>query len=363
MGEPGPRRRALRPRFHSASAAAAKREKTGDGLPAAFRGCDRSPEGGGALSRLRRSGARREPVPDRDVAPGGRRGRAARGHRLVLERLSRHGRPSRGDRGDGRAARAHGAGAGGTRNISGTHHPIVQLEAELADLHGKEAALVFTSGWISNLAGISTIASLLPDCLILSDALNHNSMIEGVRRSGCEKKIWRHNDVAHLEELLAAEPLERAKLIVFESLYSMDGDIAPIAEIVELAEEIQRDDLYRRGPRGRHVRPARRRRRRARRSGATHRRHRGHARQGLRLARRLYRGERGDHRRGAQLRAPVHLHLDLAAERRGARPRRCGISSARTSNASGISAWRGSPSTRCARPACRCWTTPRISCR
>jgi 5-aminolevulinate synthase len=134
------------------------------------------------------------------------------------------------------AARAHGAGAGGTRNISGTHHPIVQLEAELADLHGKPAALVFTSGWISNLAAISTIASLLPNCLILSDALNHNSMIEGVRRSGCEKKVWRHNDVAHLEELLAAEPLERCKLVVFESLYSMDGDIAPIAEVVEVAK-------------------------------------------------------------------------------------------------------------------------------
>src|SRR5271157_369047 len=156
-----------------------------------------------------------------------------------------------------RAARAHGAGAGGTRNISGTHHPIVELESELADLHGKPAALVFTSGWISNLAGISTIASLLPNCLILSDALNHNSMIEGVRRSGCEKKVWRHNDVAHLEELLAAEPSERAKLVVFESLYSMDGDIAPIGKIVELAErynamtyvdEVHAVGLY--GPRG-----------------------------------------------------------------------------------------------------------------
>jgi len=155
------------------------------------------------------------------------------------------------------AARAHGVGAGGTRNIAGTHHPIVKLEAELADLHGKEAALVFTSGWISNLAGISTIASLLPNCLILSDALNHNSMIEGVRRSGCERKIWRHNDVAHLEELLAAEPLDRAKLVVFESLYSMDGDIAPIAEIVALAkrygamtyiDEVHAVGMY--GPRG-----------------------------------------------------------------------------------------------------------------
>src|SRR5271165_2707827 len=132
-----------------------------------------------------------------------------------------------------RAARAHGAGAGGTRNISGTHHPIVQLEAELADLHGKPASLVFTSGWVSNLAAISTIASLLPNCLILSDALNHNSMIEGVRRSGCEKEIWRHNDLKHLEQLLIEASPDRAKLIVFESLYSMDGDIAPVRAIVE----------------------------------------------------------------------------------------------------------------------------------
>jgi 5-aminolevulinate synthase len=136
-----------------------------------------------------------------------------------------------------RAAQRHGAGAGGTRNISGTHNPIVELEAELADLHAKPASLVFTSGWISNLAGISTIASLLPDCLILSDALNHNSMIEGVRRSGCEKRVWRHNDLAHLEELLIAAGRERAKLIVFESLYSMDGDIAPVAEIAALAKK------------------------------------------------------------------------------------------------------------------------------
>jgi len=135
------------------------------------------------------------------------------------------------------AAKTWGAGAGGTRNISGTSHPLVMLETELADLHQKEAALVFNSGWISNLAAISTIADLLPNCLILSDALNHNSMIEGVRRSSAERKIWRHNDVAHLEELLAAEPLERNKLIVFESLYSMDGDIAPIKDICDLAEK------------------------------------------------------------------------------------------------------------------------------
>jgi 5-aminolevulinate synthase len=135
------------------------------------------------------------------------------------------------------ATTKHGAGAGGTRNISGTSHPLVKLEAELADLHDKEAALVFTSGWISNLATISTVADLLPNCLILSDALNHNSMIEGVRRSKAERQIWRHNDVAHLEQLLAAQPLERAKLIVFESLYSMDGDIAPIKDICDLAEK------------------------------------------------------------------------------------------------------------------------------
>jgi 5-aminolevulinate synthase len=155
------------------------------------------------------------------------------------------------------AVERHGTGAGGTRNISGTHHQIVELEAELADLHRKEAALVFTSGWVSNLASISTIASLLPNCLILSDALNHNSMIEGVRRSGCEKRIWRHNDVAHLERLLMEAGPDRMKLIAFEGLYSMDGDIAPVRQIVELAErhnaltyidEVHAVGLY--GPRG-----------------------------------------------------------------------------------------------------------------
>ena len=216
----------------------------------------------------------------------------------------------------------HGAGAGGTRNISGTHNPIVELEAELSDLHGKPAALVFTSGWISNLAGISTIASLLPNCLILSDALNHNSMIEGVRRSGCEKQIWRHNDVDHLEELLKAAGKERAKLIVFESLYSMDGDIAPVAEIVALAEKYNAltyvDEVHAVGMYGalrrRHLSTRRRRR--------PHRHHRGHARQGLWRARRLYRREPGDRRCGAQLRAAIHLHHHAAADGCGLRSRR-----------------------------------------
>ena len=129
-----------------------------------------------------------------------------------------------------------GTGAGGTRNISGTNHPLVELEGELADLHRKEAALVFTSGHVSNETGISTLARQMPNCLILSDAWNHNSIIEGVRQAHCEKHIFRHNDMAHLEELLAAADRSRPKLIVFESLYSMDGDVAPVNRICDLAE-------------------------------------------------------------------------------------------------------------------------------
>src|SRR6516225_3134024 len=150
-----------------------------------------------------------------------------------------------------------GTGAGGTRNIAGTNHPLVELERELAELHRKEAALVFTSGYISNETGIATIAKLMPNCVVLSDACNHNSMIEGVRRAGVEKKVWRHNDVGHLEELLAAEAPERPKLIVFEALYSMDGDVAPVNRICDLAErygamtyidEVHSVGMY--GPRG-----------------------------------------------------------------------------------------------------------------
>jgi len=130
-----------------------------------------------------------------------------------------------------------GAGSGGTRNIGGNTHYHVDLEGELADLHGKEGALLFTSGYVSNEATLSTLAKILPGCIIFSDALNHASMIAGIRNSGCEKQVFRHNDVAHLRELLAAADPDAPKLIAFESVYSMDGDIAPIAEICDLADE------------------------------------------------------------------------------------------------------------------------------
>jgi 5-aminolevulinate synthase len=130
-----------------------------------------------------------------------------------------------------------GAGSGGTRNIGGNTHYHVQLEGELADLHGKDSALLFTSGYVSNDATLSTLARILPGCIIFSDELNHASMIAGIRNSGCEKRVFRHNDVEHLEELLAAEDPNVPKLIAFESVYSMDGDVAPIHAICDLADK------------------------------------------------------------------------------------------------------------------------------
>lgn len=130
-----------------------------------------------------------------------------------------------------------GAGAGGTRNISGTNHYHVLLEQEMASLHGKEAALLFTSGYVANMTTLATLGAQLPGCILYSDSLNHNSMIEGIRHSRAEKRIFKHNDPADLDRLLAADDPNAPKIVIFESVYSMDGDIAPIAEICDVAEK------------------------------------------------------------------------------------------------------------------------------
>jgi len=137
------------------------------------------------------------------------------------------------------AIEQHGAGAGGTRNISGTSAAIVALETELAKLHGKERALVLTSGYVANEASISAIAGLLDNIIILSDEMNHASIISGIRHTRCDKVIFRHNDLKHLEELLAAQPIDRPKMVVFESVYSMDGDTSPVSEIAALSKNMK----------------------------------------------------------------------------------------------------------------------------
>ena len=210
-------------------------------------------------------------------------------------------------------ARRLGTGSGGTRNIAGTNHPLVELERELADLHAKQAALVFTSGYVANQSSISTIAKLIPNCLILSDELNHNSMIEGVNQSNCAKQIFRHNDLGHLEQLLTSAGESRPKIVLFESLYSMDGDFAPVGAICELArrhnaltycDEVHAVGMY--GPTGAGV---------AERDGVSGlgRRRRRNVSESLRRLGRLYRGEHAAHRRGTIVCSWIYLYHGASA--------------------------------------------------